>query len=183
MKKFLLPVCAVVLASSMMLTSCIGNFALTNKVLDWNHQISNKFVNELVFIGFHIIPVYEITALADLLVVNSIEFWSGNNPVASTGEKIVDNGTERYLVAWDESGYTITDENSNTVTRLNFNKDENSWSLATSEGDVTFLTFVDDSHVKVPAADGTYTVVELSQEGLLAYKDLVGQSDYLLAAK
>jgi len=37
--------------------------------------------------------------------------------------------------------------------------------------------------VKVPAADGTYTVVELSQEGLLAYKDLVGQSDYLLAAK
>ena len=118
-----------------------------------------------------------------LLVVNSIEFWSGNNPVASTGEKIVDDGTERYLVAWDESGYTITDENSNTVTRLNFNKDENSWSLATSEGDVTFLTFVDDSHVKVPAADGTYTVVELSQEGLLAYKDLVGQSDYLLAAK
>ena len=181
MKKFLLPVCAVVLASSMMLTSCIGNFALTNKVLDWNHQISNKFVNELVFIGFHIIPVYEITALE--LVVNSIEFWSGNNPVASTGEKIVDDGTERYLVAWDESGYTITDENSNTVTRLNFNKDENSWSLATSEGDVTFLTFVDDSHVKVPAADGTYTVVELSQEGLLAYKDLVGQSDYLLAAK
>ena len=41
----------------------------------------------------YIIPVYEITQLADILVINSIEFWTGDNPIASNvGEtKIVAN--------------------------------------------------------------------------------------------
>ena len=58
MRKILLPVCVVALASSMLFTSCIGSFKLTNKVLSWNHQIGNKFVNELVFVGLWILPVY-----------------------------------------------------------------------------------------------------------------------------
>ncbi len=80
-KKYLTLAVATLLAGSM-LTSCIGSFSLTNKLLSWNHQVSNKFVNELVFFAFWIIPVYEVTALADVLVLNSIEFWSGSNPIA-----------------------------------------------------------------------------------------------------
>lgn len=182
MKKRFIPVCAVMLASSMLFSSCIGNFALTNKVLSWNKQIGNKFVNELVFFGFWILPVYEISALADVLVINTVEFWSGTNPIAA-GQKVVSDENNRYLIAWDENGYTITDEKDNTVTKLNFNKEENSWSVATPEGDVTFLAFVDDSHVKVPAGDDTYTVVELSQQGVLAYKDMIGRSNMLFASK
>ena len=34
----------------------------------------------------HIVPVYEIAYLADALVLNSIEFWSGSNPTASIGD-------------------------------------------------------------------------------------------------
>ena len=81
MRKKIIPICAFTLACSLFCTSCIGKFALTHKVLGWNHQISNKFVNELVFVGFWILPIYEISALADLLVINSIEFWSGSNPI------------------------------------------------------------------------------------------------------
>ena len=40
---------AITLACSMTFSSCIGSFALTNKVLSWNKQIGSKFVNELVF--------------------------------------------------------------------------------------------------------------------------------------
>ena len=84
-KKGLTLLVATTLASSVLFSSCIGSFGLTNKLLDWNRNIDSKFVNELVFIAFWIVPVYEISALADVLVLNSIEFWSGNNPVADAG--------------------------------------------------------------------------------------------------
>ena len=77
MKKRIFSVCAILVAGSLMFSSCIGSFGLSNKVLTWNQQVGSKFVNELVFIGFWILPVYEISLLADLLVINSIEFWSG----------------------------------------------------------------------------------------------------------
>lgn len=76
---------------------------------DWNQGVSNKFVNELIFLAFHIVPVYEIAYLADALVLNSIEFWSGSNPTASIGEvKTVQGENGEYLVKTNENGYTIT---------------------------------------------------------------------------
>lgn len=181
MRKLFMPICALLLASSLMFTSCIGSFKLTNKVLSWNHQISNKFVNELVFFGLWVLPVYEISALADMLVINTVEFWSGSNPIAA-GQTTVNDENGRFLIAWDSTGYTITNETTGEVTRLNFDIDTNSWSLATDQGDITLLTFVDDTHVKVPTRDGSTTIVELSEAGVLAYKDMVS-SDLLLAQK
>ncbi|WP_223642662.1 DUF3332 domain-containing protein [Corallococcus sp. EGB] len=65
-------------------TGCFGSFKLTQKIWQFNKGVSgNKFVQWLVFLVFVIIPVYEIGALVDSLVVNSIEFWSGSNPVGS----------------------------------------------------------------------------------------------------
>lgn len=182
MRKIFLPVCAIVLASSIMFTSCIGSFKLTNKVLAWNHQIGNKFVNELVFVGLWILPVYEISAMADALVINSIEFWSGTNPIeAGTKTVIDDNG--RYLVAWDNTGYTITNDTTGEVTRFDFDADTNSWSIETPSGNVTFLTFIDDSHVKLPTRDGSTTIVELSDNGVLAYRSMTGYDGNILAQK
>ena len=88
-RKYLTVAVVMALATSLLGTSCIGRFQLTNKLLSWNHQVGNKFVNELVFFAFWILPVYEVSALADLLVLNSIEFWSGSNPVAQ-GKKMID---------------------------------------------------------------------------------------------
>ena len=55
-------------------SSCIGSFGLFNNILEWNKGISNKFVGELAFIGLWIVPVYEISLMADALVFNTIEF-------------------------------------------------------------------------------------------------------------
>ena len=87
-KRYLSVALIAILASSMMFTSCIGSFKLTNKVLTWNKQVGSKFVNELVFVAFWILPVYELSGLADLLVLNSIEFWSGENPVQASTKTI-----------------------------------------------------------------------------------------------
>lgn len=175
MKRKFLSVFAVLLASSMLFTSCIGSFGLSNKVLAWNQQISNKFVNELVFLGFWILPVYEITTIADVLIINSVEFWSGSNPVAA-GNKVVNGQDGRYLVEWDSDGYTITNEQDLSVVKFNFNQEEKTWSVETPEGDVPFLTFVDDTHVNVPSVAGGFETVELSEAGVLAYSDMIGNA-------
>lgn len=170
MKKRLIPVALIAAISLPMFTSCIGSFALTNKLLAWNKTVGNKVVNELVFVAFWILPVYEVSALADILVINSIEFWSGDNPMAS-GKKVIEGHDGRYLVECDGKGYTITSENDNSVVRLNFDSDDQTWSMVMPDGkEIGFMTYVDDTHVLLPAADGSMTKVDLTDEGLLAYR-------------
>lgn len=185
MKKHYLRVAILLtVASSLTLTSCIGNFNLTKKMLTWNESVSNKFVNELIFFGFWILPVYEVCALADVLVLNSIEFWSGNNPVAA-GQKVVEGNDGRYLVEWDNSGYTITSENDGSITRLDFDETDRSWSISIDGGESTkLMTFVDDTHVRMLDARGDYQLVELSQAGVMAYEQILsGQTTPLFAAR
>lgn len=173
MKKTYLSVAVVMaLAGSMMFTSCIGSFSLTNKLLSWNNRIDNKFVNELVFIAFMIVPVYEVAALADILVINSIEFWSGSNPVAC-GTKVIEGEDGRYLVECDGKGYTITSENDGSVVRLDFDEEDKEWSVTAGGETHTLMTFIDDTHVKLPTPEGDYQIVELSETGVMAYSDLI----------
>ncbi len=173
MKKNYLSVAIVIaLAASMVSTSCIGSFSLTNKLLSWNNTIDNKFINELVFFAFWIIPVYEVSALADVLVFNSIEFWSGNNPVAC-GKKVIDGQDGRYIVECDKTGYTITSENDGSVVRLDFDDSDRSWSVSANGGEsYKLMTFIDDTHVEMIAPDGTMQPVELSHDGVLAYQSI-----------
>jgi hypothetical protein len=64
-------------------SSCYGKFALTRKIYSWNGTVSeNKFVQSIVMWGLMIIPVYSIGGAVDILILNTIEFWSGNNPMA-----------------------------------------------------------------------------------------------------
>lgn len=172
MKKSFLSVAVIcALIGSTLFTSCIGSFTLTNKLLSWNHQIGNKFVNELVFFAFWILPVYEVSALADLLVINSIEFWSGNNPVAK-GTKVIEGKDGRYLVNCDGKGYTITSENDGSVVRLDFNVEKQEWSYTFGDETHTLFTFVDDTHIALPMPDGTSATYELSDAGLYAYQQV-----------
>lgn len=162
------------------LTSCIGSFKLTNKVLSWNKSVGNKFVNELVFVAFWILPVYEISALADVVVLNSIEFWSGSNPLAHGTKKIQGEDGNTYLVKADPEGYTITNPDGST-TRLDFNAGTNEWSTNINGEDVVFLAWVDDTHIRIPGPDGNYHIYSADQQGLYAYQALAAASN--MAAK
>ena len=174
-KKHLIVAAVVALSASMMMQSCIGSFALFNKVKNWNEHVGDKFVNEIVFVAMWVLPVYELCFMADLFILNSIEFWSGTNPaLASNDVKVVDGKDAQYLVARSEAGYTITNMTTKQVTRFNFNAEDNSWSLENNGEEVKLFTFVDDTHVDVINRDGGYTRVELSQAGVLAYEELVG---------
>ena len=138
-------VVAIALCVSLGLSSCIGSFKLTNKVLGWNEGVGNKFVNELVFIAFHIIPVYELTVVADILVLNSIEFWSGENLVSQSTKEVKGENGDTYLVTTDENGYTITNQKDNTTIGFVFDSNDNSWSVSANGETTKFMTFVDDN--------------------------------------
>ena len=125
MKKFNLKLAATVMVcGAFLFSSCIGSFGLHSKLLSWNESIGNKFVNELVYLAFNIIPVYGICYLADALVINSIEFWSGSNPMASIGEvKKVKGENGNYLVETLENGYSITKEGETASMELIYDKE------------------------------------------------------------
>lgn len=64
------------------LSGCYGPFNLTRKVHKWNGQVAqSKWTNEFVFLGLAVLNVYTVSALADAVVFNTWEFWSGHNPV------------------------------------------------------------------------------------------------------
>lgn len=168
-------------AGSMLFSSCIGSFGLTNNVLSWNRQVGSKFVNELVFFAFWVLPVYEVTCLADLLVLNSIEFWSGSNPIAASTTVIpTDHG--RYLVDCDGKGYTITCETTGQSMRLDFDVDSQTWNYNDNGTLYPLMTFVDDNHVKMAMPDGDFRLVDLSEDGVLAYSEAVRGMNPALAS-
>ena len=81
MKIKYLSVAACLMACSFFASSCVGSFALFNKLASWNkNATNNKFLNEIIFLV--ISPAYAVCSVADVLVLNTIEFWSGNNPMA-----------------------------------------------------------------------------------------------------
>lgn len=69
------------------LNGCFGSFNAVRSLWEWNDDVSDsKWVNWLVFLGLSIIPVYALFALADTLVLNSVEFWTGSNPIERTAD-------------------------------------------------------------------------------------------------
>ncbi len=69
--------------------------------MKWNLEAApEKWGREVIFLCLYIIPVYPISGMIDLLIVNSIEFHTGTNPVS--GEKrLARAGETRIAVAPD----------------------------------------------------------------------------------
>ena len=149
MKKFNLKLAATVMVcGAFLFSSCIGSFGLHSKLLSWNEGIGNKFVNELVYLAFNIIPVYGVCYLADALVINSIEFWSGSNPMASIGEvKKVKGENGNYLVETLENGYSITKEGETASMELIYDKDLNTWNVVADGVSTELLQINNDGTV------------------------------------
>lgn len=168
-KRYLTIGVAALLLCSVSLTSCIGSFRLTQSVLKWNNQVGSKFLNEVVFFAFWVLPVYEVTSLADILVLNSIEFWSGRNPMTAS-TKIVDTGDTTYTIACDGKGYTVTNRTTSESFRLDFIEETQSWALNIDGELHPFMTFVDDTHVRAITPDGDFRLVELTENGVAGYR-------------
>lgn len=154
MKNSKISAIALLLGASIMYSSCIGTFPTFNKLASWNRGITgNKFVNELVFIGLHIIPVYEIAYLADGLIFNSLEFWGGKSgaAVANVGEtkKMKGSNGDMYAVTRTSDGYKIVDETRNEECKLVFNEKKQTWNVEVKGQTFELMTMNDDGTVTI----------------------------------
>jgi hypothetical protein len=65
---------------------CIGRFELTRKVYQFNREVDpNKWIQWLAFLVLNVVPVYGFAVMIDAIFANSVEFWTGENPVTADG--------------------------------------------------------------------------------------------------
>ena len=163
-------IAALLFSSSILCSSCIGSFKLWNGLKEWNQGIGNKFVNELVFIALNIVPVYGVAYFADLVVLNTVEFWSGSNSLASNETKEVKGENGNYLVASNENGYTITNKDDNNSLDLVYNQENNSWNAVTEEGSYELVKMNDDGTATINMQNGTSMTVMPDSEGVASVR-------------
>ncbi len=130
MKKINVKVAAWLLIGCFATSSCIGSFTLFNKFAHWETVMTdNKYVNAIV--GFILTPIVGgICMTADALVLNSIEFWTGTNPLANTGKtkQVMGKDGRYYAVTTTKNGYEVKSPDGD-VTRFIHNEKTDSWSM------------------------------------------------------
>ena len=159
-------VAAIVVGSFLTVTTaCFGPFNLTRNVYQWNSNIkgsggvNDKWMKEFVFFGMIIIPVYMFSTLLDAFVFNSIQFWSGNNPIKATNTgddgaiRVVRVGGITVTMAESDRGTTVTYERNGIVERR-----------ATIETSATGYRLIDETGVLLAEAekgqDGSVTLLD-----------------------
>ena len=105
MKRTIIKIMSVTLLVFLLL-GCYGGMELSKKIYTWNGNLGDKYVNTAVMWAFFIIPVYEISGLVDVCVLNVLEFWTGSNPLAM-GKDV----TEKQIVYHNGEAYEITTSN------------------------------------------------------------------------
>ena len=179
-KSFTLLVVAAI-CSSMMFSSCIGSFGLTNKLLSWNKSLGNKFANEAVFFLFWIFPAYEVSLFLDTIILNSIEFWSGSNPVADTGTKTIETENGTYTVETKTDGYQIEKEGEAKTLDFKFDEQNQTWSMSSDGVETKLMQYKDADEVVMFLPDGQTMDVELNAEGLTAFREVIEGYSYYAA--
>ena len=163
---------------TMTLSSCIGSFGLTNTVLDWNKRATdNKFVNELIFII--ISPAYAVCSVADLFVLNTIEFWTGEKVVAEVGKTkdVMGKDGRMYAIKTLKNGYEITDPEGEKSYFV-FNKKKKSWSYS-KDGDIRELfSFNEDGSIQACLPNGEKINVPANQNGLFQVRMAMNDGFY-----
>lgn len=165
MKKLTMKAAVCLMVATITFSSCIGSFGLFNKVLDWNKGISNKFVNEIVFLL--ISPAYAVCGVVDLLVLNTVEFWSGSNPIAKVGhvEKVWGQDGRQYAVKTLKDGYEVTKPTGEKVL-FTYDEGQKSWSMQADGQERELFRFNEDGTIQAVLPSGETKDVALNEEGV-----------------
>jgi len=135
-------------------TACFGPFNLTRNVYHWNSgikgssEVNEKWMKEIVFFGMIVIPVYMFSALLDAFIFNSIQFWTGDNPVKVTQEpdghiREVQLGDLTISVLWTEdrrSAALTYRQQGRTIKTALIVEDGNGYRLVAEGGQSLYLT-------------------------------------------
>ena len=157
--------CMVLVSFMGISTACYGPFNLTKNVYHWNSgikgsgEVNDKWMKEFVFFGMIVVPVYMFSALLDAFIFNSIQFWSGDNPVKAS--ELEEDGQTKVAQIGDltlrwtptNEGATVTYERHGIIERR-----------ATIVSSATGYRLLDEKGRTLAeaesAADGTFTILD-----------------------
>lgn len=130
----------IMLFVGLLQTGCFGEFVLTKKLYTWNSELGDKstlggrFVNNIVFWAFLIVPVYDVVVFIDA-IINIIEFWTGTNPLAmqegDMEQQYVSYRGKDYLITATKNQFKVEELKDGVVveeTLLQYCEDDMSWS-------------------------------------------------------
>lgn len=161
------PLVALVLTVSILSSSCLGEFKAFNNLKNWNKEVSdNKFVNNAIFWGFFIIPVYPLFFLGDLVIFNVIEFWSGSNPIAmqdgDVENQYVEKSGVKYQLSATKNHFSVTvlsGKKQGKKVNMYYLPEEKIWYAENPEGADIKLSKFEDGYYMVSLPNGQAVAV------------------------
>lgn len=158
---------AGVLSMCLLSSSCLGSFSAFNSLRDWNDNVTNsKFVNNLIFWGLNIIPVYGLFFAGDVIIFNTIEFWTGSNPIA-----MADNESETQIAEVDGKKVKMTATKNNfkievlegkekgKIIELIYTPEDKTWNAKKGDELIKLASFKDGFYI-VYTPDGDYFKID-----------------------
>jgi len=121
--------------------------------------MDEKFVQSLLMWAMMIIPIYELATLVDVAILNLIEFWTNDNPLAMSDTDI----EQKYITHEEKTYEVITTKNRFDISEVNnpensfslvFNDSESSWYLHSNEH-VIKITEEKENGLQLFGFDGT----------------------------
>lgn len=132
------------------ISGCFGSFNLTRKLYKWNESVGDKWVNTAVMWVFMIIPVYEVCGFIDFAILNTVEFWTGENPLEMTQLdkeiKTIEVNGKVYEIITTMNRYDIklvNTEDAGKSISLVFEPETKTWEMIT-EDDVIMVVELGD---------------------------------------
>ena len=173
MKKMSLRAAVVLLAGSFLCSSCIGSFSLFNKYEKWQcNMTSNKYVNGIV--GLILQPIVGgVCLFVDAVVLNTIEFWTGSNPMALNKVQTVKGQDGRYYaVKTLKDGYEVKAPNGE-ITLFTHDSQTESWSITQNGVTKEIIRFNADGTIQATLQSGEKMTVSNDEAGMMQVREAV----------
>jgi len=163
----------VLLAGSFLCSSCIGSFSLFNKYEKWQcNMTSNKYVNGIV--GLILQPIVGgVCLFVDAVVLNTIEFWTGSNPMALNKVQTVKGQDGRYYaVKTLKDGYEVKAPNGE-ITLFTHDSKTESWSITQNGVTKEIIRFNADGTIQATLQSGEKMTVSNDEAGMMQVREAV----------
>ena len=142
------------------LQGCYGSFTLMKKIYNWNMSLENKYVKEGVFLC---LTWYAggVCAFADIVVLNTMEYWQGKNPLAN---RVIEKDGVKVAMRYDaDRGVLVMD-------RFKDGKPDGSVAIYRNADGSMSATTLDGTRMTAKTVDGKVTVIGQDGKVLGTYR-------------